>query len=298
MADPDRRPTLGWIGVGRMGLPIVEHLVRAGFTVLVHDRDASRTDLLKERHGIASTDSPVGLARQSDVILSMVNDDDALRAVALGRHGVCAGLSNGKIYIDLSTVSPTASAEVAAAIPPGPSFLRAPVSGSVAAAEAGRLTVYCSGPDAAYETSLGILQAFSAQCFHVGDQEEARLLKLLINAIVVSEPVIFGEAIALGLRGGLKRDTILDALDASVVASPLFKYKVDAMRRQDWAPAAALDLAAKDADLAIEAAATLQQPLAVLPVVRRIYAGLQEAGQGDRDFFAISDWPHQAGVPR
>ena len=204
MADPDRLPTLGWIGVGRMGLPIVEHLVRAGFTVQVHDRDASRTHLLQERHGIAVAQNAAELARQSDVILSMVNDDYALRAVALDQHGVCAGLRTGKIYIDLSTVSPAVSAQVAAGIPSGASFLRAPVSGSVAAAEAGTLTIYCSGSRAAYDASLLILQAFSAQRFHVGDADEARLLKLLINAIVVSEPVIFGEAIALGMRGGLE----------------------------------------------------------------------------------------------
>ena len=291
MADASRKPALGWIGVGRMGTPIVRHLMQAGFAVRVHDRDHHRTDMLRD-DGAVVVDSPIDLARQSDVIFSMVNDDAALRAVALGDQGVCAGLCPSAVYIDLSTVSPPASAEVAARIPAGASFLRAPVSGSVSTAEAGTLTIYCSGPREAYDASLDLLRVFSAQQFHVGNREEARLLKLLINAIVVTEPVVFGEAIALGVRGGLELDTILDALGASVVASPLFKYKVDAIRNADWKPAAALDLAAKDADLALDAAEALEQPMSILPAVRRIYALLQDAGQGGSDFFASSTWPH------
>ena len=131
--------------------------------------------------------------------------------------------------------------------------------------------------------------ALGAKRLHVGEAEEARILKLLVNMVVAAMPILLGEAVAFGTRQGLARDLVVDALGQSVVASPLLAYKADALKARDWTPAASVDLLAKDLELAIAAArdAGIAQPLT--DIVRAAYLAAQLQGDGAKDFFRLSD---------
>ncbi len=288
MAGPLDQVRIGWIGLGRMGEPMSRRLLAAGASLLACDRDAARTALLAEA-GASPVASPAEAARLADITISMVPDDEALLAVVAGEDGIAAGARPGLLHIDMSTVSPAASARVAETLArTGAAYLRCPVSGSTATAAAGQLAFFVSGPAEALERAAPVLERLGSKRLHVGAAEEARVLKLLVNMVVAAMPVLLGEVVAFGTRLGLPRDLVVDALGQSVVASPLLAYKAEVMKAQDWTPAASIDLLSKDLDLAQQAAreAGLAQPMADL--VRAAYASRQAAGEGELDFFRLS----------
>lgn len=284
---------IAWIGVGRMGEPMSRRLMDAGAELVLCDREPARLrDLL--RMGAKAAPIPATAAQGADVVVSMVPDDAALLEVAAGPDGVAGVVAPGQVYVDMSTVSPAASARVAAAMAPtGAAYLRSPVSGSTATAAAGQLSFFCSGPAAAFERCGPLLDALGTRRRHVGEAEEARVLKLLINLIVGVTPAVLGEAIAFGERLGLPRELVVDALGGSVVGSPLLAYKADAIKARDWAPAASVDLLAKDLDLALEVARQANVPLPLTALVRQVSAAFQAGGEGGLDFFRLTTWPER-----
>jgi 3-hydroxyisobutyrate dehydrogenase len=289
MPGPLEGLRIGWIGVGRMGEPMSRRLLAQGAMLVVFDRDAARMQVLREA-GAEPAASPAEIARRCDLAVSMVPDDAALAQVVGAPDGVAAAARPGLTFIDMSTVSPSASARVAALLAPsGAAYLRCPVSGSTATAAAGQLAFFVSGPAAALARAVPVLDALGSKRLHVGDGEEARVCKLMVNLVVAAMPALLGEALAFGTRLGLPRATAVEALGQSVVASPLLAYKAAALAARDWTPAASIDLLAKDLDLARQAVgeAGLAQPLTEL--VRAAYAAAQEAGEGELDFFRISD---------
>jgi 3-hydroxyisobutyrate dehydrogenase len=281
---------IGFVGVGRMGTPIARNLMRAGARLAVCDLDAARVAALVAEGAEAAPD-PAAAARAAEIVFSMVPDDAALLAVAAG---LAPALRDGHVSIDMSTVSPGASAHVAETLAgTGAAYLRCPVSGSTATAEAAALAVFCSGPSDALERCMPALRTIGSRVTHVGAAEEARVLKLLVNMIVGAMPALLGEALGFGARHGLDRATMVDALGQSVVGSPLLAYKAEAVKRRDWTPMASVDLVAKDLDLALDAARAGHVPLPLTALVRQIAAALQAGGEGGLDFFRLVDWPER-----
>ena len=284
---------IGWIGVGRMGAPIAGNLLKAGYRVSVFDIDESKAEAVAAGGGRVAP-SAAELARSSDILFSMVPDDRALMRLVSEPDGVANALKAGAHFIDMSTVSPSTSAEIATLVKrTGAHYLRAPVSGSTVTAASAKLTIYCSGPEAAFEQCRQLFEAISAKQTYVGGAEEARVLKLLINLILSVMPALLGEALAFGERGGLDRDVMIDAIDSSVVASPLLGYKVDMLKSRDWTPNAPIDLASKDVDLALDWGRRSHIPLPFLSLARQLYAAFQASGDGGKDFFAVSTWPER-----
>jgi 3-hydroxyisobutyrate dehydrogenase len=277
---------IAWIGVGRMGEPMSRRLLAAGARLTLHDRDEARlAPLLAE--GAAAAGTVTDAARDAEVSISMVPDDAALEEVAAG---VAAAARPDLLHIDMSTVSPAASARAARVLASaGTAYLRCPVSGSTATAAAGQLALFVSGPEAALERAAPILDVLATRRMHVGAAEEARAMKLLVNIVVAAMPALLGEAIAFGTRMGLERDAVVDALGQSVVASPLLGYKAAAMKARDWTPAASIDLLSKDLDLALSAAHEAGLAPALTERVRAAYAARQAAGEGTLDFFRLTD---------
>ncbi|PZW39342.1 3-hydroxyisobutyrate dehydrogenase [Humitalea rosea] len=291
MAGPLEGIRIAWIGVGNMGLPMARRLLGAGAALVVCDRDPRRVVQLVAE-GAEAAARPAAAIRGAALSFSMVPDDAALRAVVGGPDGVAGAAGPGLVHVDLSTVSPAASAEVAAALAAGGAgYLRCPVSGSTVTAATGQLTLFCSGPVAALERCGPALDVLGARRLHLGLAEEARVLKLLVNLVVAAMPALLGEALAFGTRLGLPRDVIVDALGQSVVGTPLLAYKADAIKREDWTPAASIDLLSKDLDLALGVAreAGIAQPLVAL--VREHYAARQACGEGGLDFFSLTASP-------
>ena len=278
--------TVGWIGLGKMGDPMARNLVKAGVPLTVYNRSPDRTRGL-EGEGAAVADSLQALAGPVDVVISMVSDDHALEAVSFGPDGAFAAMAPGAIFIDMSTVSPALSARVAeAAEAKGIRYLRAPVSGSVALAEAATLTILVSGPRDAYDQCLPLFEAMGAKCYHVGNGEEARVLKLSLNMMVGITAAMMGEALAFGDGGGMDWEQMLEVIGNSAVASPLVGYKVGPLKARDFTPAFTASQMGKDFDLALEAAKDTNVPMPITTLVRQFWTTMGATGKGELDFFA------------
>jgi 3-hydroxyisobutyrate dehydrogenase-like beta-hydroxyacid dehydrogenase len=288
-----QRSRLGWIGVGKMGTPLCNNLLKRGFDLSVFDTDSARVAAMT-RNGARSCPDAATLAREVDVVFSMVPDDATLLAIVGGDRGIAGAIGPGKIFVDLSTVSPERSAKVAEILrPTGAQYLRSPVSGSTATAAAGTLAIYCSGPLPAFEAVRPALECMGRALTYCGAGEEARVLKLVINMIVCVTPAVVGEALALGVRSGLDWTKMIDAIGQSVAASPVIGYKADMMKRRDWTPMATIDLVAKDLDLALEWGRMQRAPMPLTGLVQQINTAFQASGDGELDFFSILTWPER-----
>lgn len=276
---------IGWIGLGKMGAPMAAHLLAAGHDLTVFNRTAARAEgLAAQGARVASTVAEA--AHGAGAVFVMVADDAALRTMVLGPNGAIAAMAAGAVLVEMSTVSPGVSGEIASATAArGVAYVRAPVSGSVAFAEAAKLTVLASGPSEAYAAALPLLQVMSARQFHLGPGCEARILKLALNMMVGVTAAMVGEAMAFGLKNGLDRGTMLDVIGASAVASPLIGYKLSMLRDRDYTPAFEARMMGKDFDLLLAAAHAGATPMPLAAQVREGWAAMTARGDGEADFF-------------
>ncbi|MSO75224.1 MAG: NAD(P)-dependent oxidoreductase [Alphaproteobacteria bacterium] len=283
-----RDKSIGWIGTGMMGGPMCRNLLIAGFTLSAFNPTVAKIAPL-EALGAKRSANIAALAASAPLVISMVSDDKALHAVALGPQGVLANAKAGTIYVDMSTVTPMASALVATeAATRGIAYVRGPVSGGVALAEAAKLTVIASGSKDAYERCLPAFTAMSAKQFLLGPNEEARYLKLCLNMLVGATGALLGEALALGRRGGLDWATMLDVFNQSAIASPLIGYKSGPLKARDFSPTFTSKMMAKDFDLLLATAKETAVPLPVTGLIHQLYAISIAQGRGDDDFIALT----------
>ena len=271
---------VGWLGAGKMGDPMCRRVLGTGAAVSVFDTvDANTAPVVAA--GGTRVASVAGAAAGADVVFSMIPNDAVLRAVALGADGVIATLAPGSVYVDMSTVSPETSAEVAAAAEArGVAFLRAPVSGSTTLAESGNLTILVSGPADAFARCRSLFEAMGAKTFHVGEGEQARYLKLVLNLLVGTTGAVLAEALTLGRKGGLDWATMLDVIGESAAASPYIKYNVEPLKARSFAPLFSTDQMVKDSNLICEAAEGVGVPLTIGEAMRQHYLDSQAAGHG------------------
>ncbi|SAK85264.1 oxidoreductase [Caballeronia fortuita] len=290
---------IGWIGLGKMGTPIVRNLLAAGFHVTVFDVDAARIDEAV-RLGARRAEDLASVARSAPLVFSIIPDDAVLRKVALGAHGVIENANDGAVYIDMSTVSPTASGEVRdASHRRGIGYICAPVSGSTVLADKAQLTVFTSGSQDAYGRALPVFQAMSARQYYVGEDQQARYLKLAINHLVGSTAVLLAEALTLGTKGGLDWAEMLEVIGDSVAASPLVKYKLDPLKKRDFSPAFSSRQMLKDMSLVVDAGADAGVPMTAAALVREQFKRYAESDGADLDFFSIVRAVEaQAGIRR
>ena len=278
------KPTIGWIGLGKMGVPMASHLRAAGFALTVHNRSPGPEAALRDA-GADVAASPSDVAASAGIIVSMISDDAALGTD--GATGIFGAAAPGALYIDMSTVSPDMSARVAArAAECGIGYLRAPVSGGVALAVAGTITVLASGARDDYERAKPVFDAMAKKSFYVGGAEEARYIKLALNMMVGTTGAMVSEALVFAERGGAACDTILDVMGESAIASPLVGYKLEPLRQRNFAPTFSARQMAKDFDLLLGAARRTDTPLPLSAMVRQMWSSMIAAGSGEEDFIA------------
>jgi len=284
MADKQK---IAWIGLGKMGIPMSQNLVKAGYSLTVYNRSTEKTKELADQ-GAEVADSPKAAAADADVIISMISDDSALTAVSCDPGGVFEGAKSGAVYIDMSTVSPDASSLVAkAADEKGIKYLRAPVSGSTVLAAAGTLTIFASGPGDAYDQCVDIFDNMGQKSFHVGTGEEARYLKLVLNMMVGLTSAMTAEALAFGEKGGMDWEQMIDIVNNSVVASPLVGYKAQMLKDRNYTAAFTASQMAKDFDIALATGKAMNTPMPMTSIVRQFFGTMMATGKGDLDFFAF-----------
>lgn len=287
MSTPQSLPTVGFIGIGKMGLPMVEHMRRAGYAVTVFDV-VSANALQARVLGCMVSETLGGCASQADVLFSSMPNDAALDAIT-GTDGLFAHAKPGMIYVDTSTVSTAVSAGVAAraaasgvAVP----YVRCTVSGNPVTARAGNLTVMASGPRAAYDSVKPLLETFGKTHFYVGDGEQARVIKLVINLMVAVTAGMMGEALTLGEKSGLDWQQMLEIINKSAVGSPLVGYKVPPLLKRDYSSTFSGMQMIKDLDLILGQGAATHTPLPLTALMRQHYDAIAAQGEGELDYIA------------
>lgn len=275
---------VGWVGVGKMGLPMASHLLAAGHQLTACDTEPAALQAIVAR-GARAAESPAAAARDAEVVFSSIPDDAALRAVA---KSLLAGARGGAVYVDTSTVSPAASAEVAdAAAAKGVRYLRVCVSGNNKMAEGRALTVIASGDKAVYEMCRPLLAWFGPTQYYVGEAEQARTLKLAINLMVYATIGGLAEALVLGERGGLDWAQMLDVMAASAIGSPLLKNKSADLKKRDFSPTFSCLQARKDLTLINGAAVAIGIPTPLAAELARMIEECIAGGSADEDYAAM-----------
>jgi 3-hydroxyisobutyrate dehydrogenase-like beta-hydroxyacid dehydrogenase len=271
------------LGAGKMGLPMARHLREGGHALGVSDPDEERLRLARHAQ-LAVQDAAAGIAG-AEVILSSLPDDAALLAVAqqVARHA-----RRGATWIDTSTVSPVASAGAAKACSEaGVLHLRATVSGNNHMAEAAQLTVMASGPRESYEAMLPLLRLLGPAQFWLGEGEQARLMKLVVNLMIAQTSAMLAEALALGRKGGLDWHDMFAVLTASAVASPILKAKAVQLAERDYTPTFTVEQMRKDLGLILGAAAVADVPLPQTAGTLQLMQAASAQGLGGEDYAAI-----------
>ena len=286
---------IGFIGVGKMGNPMARNLIDNGYALKVFDVVPEARQVFAE-HGAEVVDSAMEAAIDVDLVISSIPDNPALEDVALGEKGVFAGAGKGITYMDMSTVSPTLSDKVdEVAKSKDVSYLRAPVSGSVESAEAGILTILCSGPREAYESCKDILDIMGAKVFHLGEKSEALYMKLLINMMVGVTSAVTAEALAFGKKGGLDWDQMIDMIHSSVIGSPLIGFKVPMMKTRDFTAAFSVWQMSKDFNIALNTGRDMDMPMPLTSYVQQLYGAMKATGRAERDYFGLIELMEEMG---
>jgi 3-hydroxyisobutyrate dehydrogenase-like beta-hydroxyacid dehydrogenase len=279
---------VGWIGLGKMGLPICQRLRSAGFEVAAFCRSAEK-EALATSNGLEVARTLAETARGREFVASAVTDDKALLDIALSDGGLAQSLAGAQIFVEASTVSPAASRRVAEALSStGCAYLRSPVSGSTATAAQGALTALVSGPAEAFKSAADLFAAFTRKAFLVGEGEESRTLKLAINAMLGATSALLAESLNLARRGGLDVRTVMDVVAESAVGSPLIQYKRAAVVSGDFTAAFSVSQMLKDFELIAEAARASACDMPLVDSIRETYRAAAARGLGDRDFFALT----------
>lgn len=272
-----------FIGVGRMGLPMAGHLRAAGHELTVGDLDTERLALARAQ-GLAVV-AGAGGVRSAAVVFSSLPHDEALLGVA---RLVAANGTRGLIYVDTSTVSPRASAEAASLLDAGAvQYLRCTVSGNNKMAEAAQLTMMASGPRAAYDSVLALLERFGPNRFYLGDAEQARLMKLVVNLMIAQTSAMLAEALTLGRKGGLDWQDMWRVLGASAVGSPILKAKAVQLSQRDFTPTFTVEQMLKDVGLILDAGAASDVPLPQTAMTQQLMRAAMAQGDGQQDYAAI-----------
>jgi 3-hydroxyisobutyrate dehydrogenase-like beta-hydroxyacid dehydrogenase len=275
---------VGLIGLGHMGTAMAERVLDAGYELVVYNRTPERARALAER-GAAVAETAAELAEQVDVVLTSLANDEALEAVAAQ---VIASARPGTVLVDTSTVSPAASARVAslagaASVP----YLRAPVSGNPAVVRAGNLSFIVSGETETLAGVEAILLAIGPTIHHVGDEEQARVVKLAINLMIAGLAELMSEALVLGEAAGVSRATLLEVMGSSAAGAPFVKYKTEPLLRDDFSATFTTALMEKDVDLVLAVAEEAGVELPLAGELKRILLGAIEAGFADDDFISL-----------
>jgi 3-hydroxyisobutyrate dehydrogenase-like beta-hydroxyacid dehydrogenase len=278
---------LGFVGLGVMGSRMVHRLLAAGHTVTGYNRTESKAKQLLDA-GMKWAATPCAVAQASDITFTMVSNTEALQAVTDGPEGIVSGLSAGKIYIDMSTVSPAASREVAAQVAAKKAqMLDAPVSGSVITLEEGKLSIMAGGERSAFEKARPILEAIGPKVTYVGGNGLAVSMKIATNLSLAVQMLAFSEGVLLAEKSGIDRETAVDVLLNSVIASPMIKYRgpfVLQMPDEAWFD---VKMMQKDLLLALELGRKLDVPLPTTAVTNEMLTAARGMGLGERDFATL-----------
>ena len=282
------RMRIAVIGLGTMGAPMARHLLEAGHQVVVHNRTREREAPLAELGAVRAA-SPAEAATGADVALTCVSDTPDLEAVVLAHGGLAEGLSAGGLLVDCSTVSPSATAELAARLRErGIGFVDAPVSGGSEGAEKGTLTIFCGGDEADVARARPLLEAFGSRITHLGPAGAGQLAKAVNQVMIAATYAGVGEGIALAQAAGLPAGALIEALSAGAAASWVLTNRSGNMVDDRYPLGFKVALHRKDLGIALDEASRHGLALELTAAVARQEDGLIASGHADEDVSALA----------
>ena len=280
---------VGFVGLGAMGSRIAGRLLDAGHELHGTNRSKSKAQPLIGR-GLQWRDTPRQVAAAAEVIFSMVTDDAALEAVTSGPDGILAGLQAGKVYVDMSTVSPRASRLVAEQVESrGAQMLDAPVSGSIPQAETGTLAIMVGGDEQAFGTVEPLLRQLGHTVTRIGANGQGLVLKLAINISLAVQTLAFSEGLLLAEREGVDTRLAAEVMSATPIGSPMLKARIPLLLdlpEQAWFDVAMMQ---KDVRLALQAGSTVDVPLPSAAAADRMLTRARQLGYDNRDIAAFHE---------
>ena len=290
---------LGFVGLGVMGGEMVLRLLNKGHTVTGYNRTRSKAEGLMQK-GMKWVDSPRAVAAASDVIFSMVTNSAALEAIVEGPDGILAGLTPGKFFVDISTVSPEYSRAVAAKVrAKGSDMIDAPVSGSVITLQEGKLSVMVGGRKETFEKLKPVLLDIGPRVTYVGDNGLALVMKIATNLSLAVQMLAFSEGVLLAEKSGISREVAVEVLVNSAVASPMIKYRgpfVLQLPKEAWFN---VNMMQKDMLLALELGRKLDVPMPSTAVANEFLTAARGMGLVQEDFAVVYEvLARMSGVSR
>jgi 3-hydroxyisobutyrate dehydrogenase-like beta-hydroxyacid dehydrogenase len=268
---------LGFIGMGHMGSHMAARLRDRGYPVMVYDRSKEKSQ----------AESPRALAADSEVVLISVTNDAAVEEVMFGSDGALAGLRDGSLIIDLSTVSPGASRRLyKAAREKGADMIDAAVSGSVPQVDQGSLVIFVGGDQKTYERCRSILEILGQHIFYMGSSGMGTTMKLVVNTLLGLGMQALAEAIALGEKAGLEKGLLLEVLGQTAVVSPSQKSKLANVKSEQYPTLFALSLMHKDLGLVLRQAAEILVPMPATAAAEQTYTAAMAKGR-EEDFSVV-----------
>ena len=280
---------LGYVGLGVMGSSVTRRLLDAGHTVHVWNRTREKAEPLLEA-GAQWADSPREVAERAEIVFTMVTNTAAVRAVFEGDDGILAGLTPGKIYVDMSTASPANSRALAEQVEAaGAQMLDSPVSGTSITVDQGKASLMVGGDADAFERAKPILEAIGPKVFHMGGNGTAVGLKIAINLSLAVQMLAFSEGVLLAEKSGIDRERVVEAMLASVIASPMVAYRGPLVLGHPDEVWFDCHMMQKDLNLALEMGRELEVPLPTTAVTNEFLTAANGMGIGDKDFAVIFD---------
>jgi 3-hydroxyisobutyrate dehydrogenase-like beta-hydroxyacid dehydrogenase len=290
---------LGFIGLGVMGSQMVNRLLSKGHAVTGYNRTRSKAQWLIDK-GMKWADSPRAVAAAADVTFAMVTNSAAIASVTEGPDGILAGLSAGKIFVDISTVSPSVSRALAAKVrEKGADMVDSPVSGSVITLQEGKLSVMVGGRQETFERVKPLLLDIGPKVTHVGDNGLALAMKIAVNLSLAVQMMAFSEGVLLAEKSGIARETAVDVLTHSAVASPMIQYRGPFVLKQPDEAWFDVNMMQKDMLLALELGRQLDVPLPTTAVSNEFLTAARGMGMAKLDFAVMFDvLARMSGIPK
>lgn len=268
---------------------MVDRLLTKGHRVTGYNRTREKAQWLLDR-GMQWADSPREVAERADVTFAMVTNSAAVAAVMDGPDGIIAGLTRGKLFIDMSTVSPTVSRGFAERVRgTGADMVDAPVSGSVITLQEGKLSVMVGGTKEAFEKVKPLLQDVGPKVTHVGGNGVALSMKIAVNLSLAVQMLAFSEGVLLAEKSGIARDVAVDVLTHSVIASPMVQYRGPFVLKQPAEAWFNVNMMQKDMLLALELGRQLNVPLPTTAVTNEFLTAARGMGYEKQDFAVVFD---------
>ncbi|HYZ04510.1 MAG TPA: 2-hydroxy-3-oxopropionate reductase [Rubrobacter sp.] len=280
--------TVGFIGLGIMGRPMAKNLMEAGYELVLQNRSSEKAEGLAEEGNATAARSPREVAEACDIVITMLPDSPDVEAVVAGEGGVLEGIRDSALLVDMSTISPVVTEELAAKVrEKGASMLDAPVSGGDVGAVEGALSIMVGGSKEDFERARPLFDVMGKVATHVGPIGAGQVVKTCNQIVVALTIEAVSEALVLGSKGGVAPEKILDVLGGGLAGNKVMEVKREKMLEHSFDPGFRIELHHKDLGIALAAGREYGVTLPVTAIVDQMLETLKMRGKGDRDHSAI-----------